>query len=175
MIFRNKFTLLLTSSLILSFILFTSSYCKVYKFNDISIPPDIKTIHVRYIENKARYQNPQLSPQLTDRLRQKIVSQTRLTQVNTDNADYDVSGEIVQYDVITSGISDQQVSSNRLTVSVNMTVINKLTNEEPKKFAVSRSFEFPASASLAQAESRLLDDMVRNLSDEIFNRIFSDW
>ena len=34
--------------------------------------------------------NRSLSPQLTDKLKQKISNQTKLTQIPTDNADYDV-------------------------------------------------------------------------------------
>ena len=72
--------------------------CKVhYGFKDITIPPDVKTIKVNFIENRAPYINPQLSPQLTDRLRQKIVSQTRLKQTNTDEADWDVAGTVTDY------------------------------------------------------------------------------
>ena len=48
-----------------------------YSFKDVSIPPEVKTVRVNYIENKASYVNPQLSPQLTDRLRQKINNQSR--------------------------------------------------------------------------------------------------
>ncbi|HET6766441.1 MAG TPA: LptE family protein, partial [Chitinophagaceae bacterium] len=141
-----------------------------------SVPDEIKTVRVQYIENKARYQNQQLSPQLTDKLRQKIVSQTKLTQVNNENADFDISGFISQYDVTTSGISNQQVATNRLTVAVNITLLNrKKPGEEPKNYSVSRSFDFSATLTLPQAEQRLNDEMIRNLTDEIFNKIFSDW
>ena len=147
-----------------------------YKFNQASVPSEIKTVRVQYIENKARYQNQQLSPQLTDKLRQKIVSQTKLTQVNNENADYDISGFISQYDVTTSGISDQQVATNRLTVAVNITLVDrKSAGVEPKNFSISRSFDFSATLTLPQAELRLNDEMIRNLTDEIFNKIFSDW
>ena len=147
-----------------------------YKFNQASVPPEIKTVRVQYIENKARYQNQTLSPQLTDKLRQKIVSQTKLTQVNNENADFDISGFISQYDVTTSGISDQQVATNRLTVAVNITLLNRKTpGDEPKNYSVSRSFDFSATLTLPQAEQRLNDEMIRNLKDEIFNKIFSDW
>lgn len=147
-----------------------------YKFNQASVPPEIKTVRVQYIENKARYQNQTLSPQLTDKLRQKIVSQTKLTQVNNENADFDISGFISQYDVTTSGISDQQVATNRLTVAVNITLLNRKTpGAEPKNYSVSRSFDFSATLTLPQAEQRLNDEMIRNLTDEIFNKIFSDW
>ena len=146
-----------------------------YKFNSTSIPPEIRTVRVQYIENKARYTNPQLSPQLTDKLRQKIVSQTKLTQVNNDKADYDISGYVSQYDVSTSGISNQQVSTNRLTVSVTLTLIDRKTGAEPRNISASRSFDFSATLTLQQAEQKLNDEIIRNLTDEIFNKIFSDW
>lgn len=159
----------------LSLVLLFSS-CGIYRFNQVSIPPDIKTVRVLPIENKARYINTQLSPQLTDRLRQKIVSQTSLTQVNNDNADYEISAYVSQYDVSTSGISAQQVATNRLTVGVNITLLDRKTpNAEPKNFSISRSFDFSANLTLPQAEQKLNDEMIRNLVDEIFNRIFSDW
>ena len=162
--------------LLVLFVMSLLSGCNVYKFNQASIPPEIKTIRVRYIDNKARYNNPQLSPQLTDKLRQKIVSQTRLTQVNNDNADYDVSGYISQYDVSTSGISNQQVSTNRLTVAVSLTLINRKTpGVEPRNISASRSFDFSASLTLPQAELQLNDEIIRNLADEIFNQLFSEW
>lgn len=157
-------------------VLLVSNFGCIYKFNQASVPPEVKTVRVQYIENKARYQNQQLSPQLTDKLRQKIVSQTKLTQVNNENADFDISGFISQYDVTTSGISNQQVATNRLTVTVNITLLNrKAPGEEPKNYSVSRSFDFSATLTLPQAEQRLNDEMIRNLTDEIFNKIFSDW
>lgn len=159
------------------FLVFFFSGCKVYSFTGANIPTEIKTVRVQFIRNEARYQgNTQLSPQLTDKLRQKIVSQTKLTQVNNDNADYEISGFISQYDVSTSGISSQQVATNRLTVAVSMTLLDRKTpNQEPKNFTVSRSFDFSANLTLPQAELKLNDEMIRNLVDEIFNQIFSDW
>jgi outer membrane lipopolysaccharide assembly protein LptE/RlpB len=150
--------------------------CGIYRFNQVSIPPEIKTVRVLPIDNKARYINTQLAPQLTDKLRQKIVSQTSLTQVNNDNADYEISATVSTYDVTTSGISAQQVATNRLTVGVTVTLLDRKTaNAEPKNFSVSRSFDFSATLTLPQAEQKLNDEMIRNLVDEIFNRIFSDW
>lgn len=175
MIKLKKILLSWLSVIGVSILLFSNTNC-FYKFNQASIPPDIKTVRVQFIENKARYQNPQLSPQLTDKLRQKITSQTRLTQVNNDNADYDISGYISQYDVSTSGISSQQVATNRLTVAVSIILLNrKAVNPEPKNYSVSRSFDFSATLTLSQAEAKLTDEIIRNLTDEIFNKIFSDW
>lgn len=167
----RNLVLVACSLLLVSFI----AGCKVYKFNDVSIPTEIKTVRAQYIENKARYINPQLSPQLTDKLRQKIVSQTRLTQVNNETADYDIAGSVTQYDVTTSGISSQQVATNRLTVGVSLTVLDRKTGKEPRTVSASRSFDFSATLTLPQAEQRLQEEIIRNLTDEIFNKIFSDW
>ena len=148
--------------------------CGIYKFKDVSIPADIKTVKVNYIENRARYINPQLSPQLSDRLRQKIVGQTRLAQTNGDNADWEVSGEVREYSFSTVAISNQQSSGNRLTIGVHITVY-KRKEDKTEQYDVSRNFDFPASESIQQAESRLSSEILRSLTDDIFNRIFSNW
>ena len=171
---KIAFSFLAISGLLVLF--FSNANCKVYKFNDVSIPSDIKTVYVRFIDNQAPIKNPLLSPELTNKLRTKIVSQTRLTQVTNEGADYYISGYISQYDVSTSAISNQQVATNRLTVGVNITLTdNKTPGEQPKNFSISRSFDFSASLTLTQAEQKLNDEIIRNLTDEIFNRIFSDW
>jgi hypothetical protein len=166
------FTVLVIS--ILSFVSFSNSSCNIYKFRDISIPDSIKTVKVNFIENRAPYVNPQLSPRLTDKLRQKIVSQTRLSQTNNDNADWDVRGYISNYTSSTSGISQQQVATNRLTVTVHITLNDQKANKT-QEYDVSRNFEYAASKSLTQAEAELTDEIIRGLTDDIFNRIFSNW
>jgi len=165
--------LLLVSGL-LAGLLITNSGCNIYKFNEAVIPDSIKTVMVKYIENRASYVNPQLSPKLTDKLRQKIIGQTRLTQVNNDNADWVVSGEIRSYSLSTSAISGQQVVNNRLTIGVHI-VLDGAKTDKKKEFDVSRSFEFKGTQSLQQAENEQGEEMIRTLTDEIFNRLFSDW
>ena len=146
-----------------------------YTFRDISIPPNVKTVRLHYIDNKAPYVNPQLSPRLTDRLRQKINNQTRLTLVNADDAHYDIKAVITDYRATTTGISNQQAAINRLNVTVRIYFVNRLDEKASFEADISRNFDFDANLSLQQAEALKGDDIVRNLSDEIFNRIFSNW
>jgi hypothetical protein len=145
-----------------------------YSLKDVSIPTEVKTVKVFFIENKARYINPQLSPKLTDKLRQKIVNQTRLSQTNNE-ADYEVSGYISDYSVSTSGISQQQVASNNLNVTVHITFRNRLDEKKNFEADITRNFPFSSSKSLTQAEGELNEQIINNLTDEIFNRIFSNW
>jgi hypothetical protein len=155
------------------------AYCLLfsgcYSFKDVSIPPEVKTFRVSYIENRARYINPQLSPQLTDKLRQKITNQTRLNGVQSEDAHYDISATITGYDVVTAGISQQQASINRLTVSVKLSVKNNLDDTKSFDADVSRNFDFSASLTLQQAEAQLNETIIQNMVDEMFNRIFSNW
>jgi hypothetical protein len=165
---------------IISFVVIAGSSCHFYRFKDIgTIPDSVKTVRVNFIENRAPYVNPQLSASLTDRLKQKIVNQTRLTSTTSDAAHYDIHGYVSDYSVSTTGITStggrSQTSINRLTVTVHITLNKQLTNEPPLDFDVSRNFDFSASQSLEQVQATLIDEIVRNLSDEIFNRIFSNW
>lgn len=168
-----KYKQLFQSFIIIVAIASIQGTCR-YSLKDVSIPPEIKTVRVFYIENKARYINPQLSPKLSDKLRQKIVNQTRLSQTNND-ADYEISGYVSDYSVSTSGISQKQVASNNLNVSVHIIFKNKRDETKNQEIDITRNFPFSASKSLTQAEAELNDQMVEGLTDEIFNRIFSNW
>lgn len=172
MFFRRLFPIAIGSLMLLSFL--SNTGCNIYKFNEATVPDTIKTVKVITFINRARYQNPQLSPNLTDKVRQKIVSQTRLTQTNSDNADWEISGVITDYSLSTSAISGQREVTNRLSVTVHI-IINKRKDGKTDAFDVSRSFEFPASQSLQQAEASKSDEIIRALTDEIFNKIFSNW
>jgi hypothetical protein len=156
--------------------------CRIYSFKDTSIPPEVKSIHLAYIENRARLVNPALAPALNDALRQKINNQaSRLSQLPTSDADYDVTAWVSDYSYSTSGISGQQASSNRLSVTIHIVFKNNL-DPTGKKVApanfetdVTRNFDFNALTSITDAEQQLLPTITSNLTDEIFNKLFSNW
>ena len=168
-------TMIRSIALALMLFIFGYSTCK-YSFKDTSpIPQEIKTFRVNYLTNKARYINPQLTPQLTEKLKQKIIGNTRLRQTNDDNAHYDISGYISDYTVTTTGISDNTASNNRLSVSFHLIFKNTLDEKKNIETDVSSTFDFSSQKSLSEAESSLNDDIVRNIVDAIFNKIFSNW
>jgi hypothetical protein len=170
----RKISALLVPLALCLFTFFSNSSCNIYKFNEATIPDSIKTVKIEFIENKARYVNPQLSPKLTDKLRQKIIGQTKLSQTNSDNTDWLITCFISEDNFSTSAISGQQVANNRLTVSVRIT-LNDRKADKITDYDVSRSFEFKGNQSFQQVENSLGDEIVRTLTDEIFNRLFSNW
>jgi hypothetical protein len=164
---------------LLSFLLITFSFatCK-YSFKDTgAIPADIKTFRVNLFENKARYVNPTIAPQLTEKLRQKIISQTRLRETKNDDANYDISGYVSDYSVTTSGIAGQQAGTNRLNVTFHLIFKNTVDPDPAKSFDadLTTNYDFPASQTLQQAESDQMNKILKNVTDAIFNKIFSNW
>lgn len=171
--FLNNIGLLLVGLLVMA--IFNFATCK-YSFKDTSpIPPEIKSFRVNFLENKARYVNTQLSPQLTEKLKDKIRGNTRLRQVNEDSAHYDISGYVSDYTVSTSGISGNNASSNRLSVSFHLIFKNNLDLTKNFETDISTNYDFSASQNLSQAESTLTPDIIKNTVDGIFNKIFSNW
>jgi len=153
--------------------------CKIYSFKDVSIPPEVKTIHIGFIENRARFVDPQLSPQLTDKFKQKISSQTKLTQIESGNADYDVYAYVSQYDVTTAGVSNQTASINRLTVTVHLGLKNRLNDQKlgtpDFETDITRPFDFPATQTVTDAQATLTPQIIQQMTDDMFNRLFSNW
>src|SRR6266542_294285 len=56
---QTVFRFLYLGSYILVLGIFFSS-CGIYTFKDVSIPPEVKTVKINFIENRASYKNQQL-------------------------------------------------------------------------------------------------------------------
>lgn len=153
----------------------TAATCKYSTRDTAPIPVEIKTFRVNYLENKASYVNTRLSPQLTERVKQKIINTTRLRQTNGDDAHYDISGYVSQYSTSTISISNSSASGNRLTVGFHLVLRNSLDETKNIEADLTRTFDFPGNLTLTEAEPGLTEEIVKNLTDEIFNRIFVNW
>jgi hypothetical protein len=155
--------------------LFSYASCK-YSFKDVApIPAEVKNFRVQPLTNKASYVNVQLAPQLSERLRLKVTSTTRLRQTNSDDAHYDISGYVSQYTVSTVNITAGETSTNRLTVGFHLVFKSNLDPTKNFEADVQRNEDFDSNLSLAEAENSINERLVRNLADEIFNKIFSNW
>lgn len=163
--------------LFFSFILIAStalSGCGVYSFTGASI--DGSSINIRTLENRARNVVPTLSPALTSKIRSRILSQTGLAPVNTEDADYDISGDITQYSVSVTGVQNTQTASqNRLTISIQITFKNRLDEKANFTETFSRFADFSATQTLQSVETRLIDDIGEQLANDIFNKAFVNW
>lgn len=166
----------LIKSLVILAVVSMLGSCGVYTFSGASIDPGAKTVNVKYIENKAPYNNPTLSQKLTDGLKQKITSSTGLAQVNSDDADYIFSGDITGYSVSTVAATNvEQPATARLTITVNIQFKSRLTPKNNFTQSFSRSQDFQASQSLDAVQDQLVAEIDKQLIDDIFNRAFVNW
>lgn len=150
------------------------SGCGVYSFTGATI--EGKNINIHVMENRAMNVVPTLTSTLTDKIRSRILSQTGLAPVTTDNADYDISGAITAYNVTVSGVQNtQQATQNRLTITVDITFKNRLNEKANFNQSFSRFADFPATSSLQSIETSLINDIGTQLADDIFNKAFVNW
>lgn len=160
---------------VLFFVAFFCQYstCK-FGTKDVSIPAEVKTFSLDLFANRASIVNPQLAPRLTEAFRQKVINQTRLRPLAT-NGDFAISGYISSYSVTTSGISNGVAGNNRLNVGFHVILKDNIVDKRSFEADVTRSFDFNANTNLRDAEIALLSEITRTLSDEVFNKIFSNW
>jgi len=159
---------------LLILICIVSAGCGVYSFTGAHI--EGKSIFIHVLENRARNVEPTLSPTLTDKIRSRILSQTGLSPIANDNADYDLSGTITSYEVtVTATQNTQQAVKNRLTITVNIAFRNKLNDKTSFEQSFTRFSDFDASKNLQNVQSSLIDDIGNQLADDIFNKAFVNW
>ncbi|MDI9320017.1 MAG: LptE family protein [Phycisphaerales bacterium] len=150
------------------------SACGVYSFTGASV--EGKTINFHILDNKARNVMPALSATLTTKIRNRILSQTGLSPVNTDDADYDISGYITAYDVSVTGVQNTQTASlNRLTISVQIEFKNQKNTKASFSQSFSRFSDFAANQALQTVENKLIEEIGTQLADDIFNKAFVNW
>jgi hypothetical protein len=148
--------------------------CGLYSFTGASIQG--KTINIHTLENRARNVVPTLSPTLTSKVRNRILSQTGLSPVNTATADYDITGVITAYEVTVTALQNtQNASQNRLTIGVAITFKNRLDEKANFTQTFTRFADFPASSTLQSQEGRLIETIGNELADDIFNKAFVNW
>lgn len=152
--------------------------CSVkYSASGASIDQGAKTVNVRFIENRAPINNPQLSQNITEKLRTKIQSQTRLTQTNEDGADYEFKGAITGYSFSNAAVTNvDQAATSRLNVTVSITFIKRVGDKKGFTQSFTRPAEFSASLLPSSVENTLLErDIIPGIVDDIFNKAYANW
>ncbi len=146
-----------------------------YSFTGASIPPDAKTISIQNFPNYASLVNPQLSQVLTDGLRNAFSSQTSLNLVDYDG-DLDIKGEITNYTMQPTAITgNDQAAMNRLTITIKVVFVNTKDPNANFEQSFSRYKEFSAQMNFSAVESSLVEEIVNELIDDVFNKAVVNW
>ena len=134
-----------------------------------------KTCQVGYFENRAEIIYSPLSTQMTDALKDKIQASTSLKLVNS-NADVVFEGVITGYAVTSGQITAQNVAAkDRLTITVKVKFTNELDTDKNYEKSFSRFQEYTGGTSLSSVESGLVNEILKEIMEDIFNEAFSSW
>ena len=149
-----------------------------YSFTGGSIPKDMKTYSVLYFENLAPMVYTTLSQNLTEGLKERIRTQSSLSQVN-DNGDALFEGTITSYTITPSSVgagNNDRAQNSKLTISVKVKYTNKLDPSGESSFEESftQFKEFPG-ADVTAYEAQLNQDIIKMLTEDIYNRAFANW
>jgi len=164
----NTLSLVVVISILVSC---TVNYC----FTGASIPPEVKTINVKFFLNNASLVEPTLSQRLTDALRDKFVSETNLSLVNS-GGDLILEGAITSYQTRPVAIQgDDQAALNRLTITVDVVYTNTFDEAMSYETSFSRYEDYASSQNLSDVQEQLIDEINLMLTEDIFNKAVINW
>lgn len=168
-------TIIPVAILLLPLMLLLSGCSGGYSFTGASIPAQAKTISIEPFPNFASTVNPQLSQKLYDELQQMFSSQTSLNVIDEDG-DLQISGEITDYSTRPSSISsDDNVATNRLTVTIKVSFTNRYDSKTDFEQSFSRFKDYSAARDFSSVEQSLVGEIVTELCEDIFNKSVVNW
>jgi len=149
--------------------------CGVYTFTGADIHPDARTVSVAYFQNQATLVQPILSQKFTDDLQDFVIQQTDLNLVR-NNGDLQFEGYISDYQINPISISSaDQANQNRLNVTIFIRFINKIESDKSYEQSFNRYADFDSNITLSQIEERLLDEIITELIEDLFNKAVVNW
>ena len=155
--------------------LFTS--CSVsYKFNGASIDySKTKTIQIADFPIRAAYIWAPMGPMFNNELRSQFSDHTRLELVRR-NGDLKLEGEITRYDQRNKGVSSEGHSSMvELSMTVNVRFTNNANHKDDFEQQFTATSNYESTQSLNSVQDKLVEEMVKNICEQIFNAAVANW
>ena len=151
--------------------------CSVsYKFNASSIDyTKTKTIQIADFPIRSSYVWGPMGPMFNNELKDKFANNTRLSLVRR-NGDLKIEGEITQYQQRNKSVSaDGYSSQTELSMTVNVRFTNNVNHSEDfeKQFTATSTYE--TTQSLNSVQDQLVEEMCKDICDQIFNATVANW
>ncbi len=167
--------------IVLVFIIFiTATSCGIYNFTGGNVGT-AQTFQVNYFQNYATQSpgstfEPGMDRDFTLALQDRILNQTSLDLVNTNNADLLYEGEIVEYRISPMSATAQQTAAqNRLSIGVKVRFYNKTKEDADFDKRFSFFYDYPANAQLSSVKDEAHEIIFERITQDIFNESLADW
>ena len=151
--------------------------CSVsYKFNGASIDyTKTKTIQIANFPIRSNYVWGPMGPIFNNELKDLFGRSTKLIQVKR-NGDLKLEGEITRYDQRNKSVSAEGYSAlTELSMTVNVRFTNTKNHEEDFEQQFTAHQEFNSKLSLNSVQEDLVNQMVKDICDQIFNACVANW
>ena len=151
--------------------------CSVsYKFNGASIDyTKTKTITIADFPIRASFVWGPMQSIFNNELKDIFANHTRLVQVKR-NGDLKIEGEITQYTQRNKSVSSEGYSAQtELSMTVNVRFTNNVNHSEDFEKQFSASATYDTTQSLNAVQEELVTEMVKSITDQIFNATVANW
>ncbi len=151
--------------------------CKVsYKFNGASIDYNkVHTIQIADFPIRSAYVWGPMAPMFNNALKDVYANHTKLQQVKR-GGDLKVEGEITNYQQRNKSVTSEGHSAQTelsITVNVRFTNTNNHKEDFERQFTATSSYE--TTKSLQSVQQQLVEEMIKDLTDQIFNATVANW
>ena len=136
----------------------------------------VKTMQIVDFQNHSDYVYGPLATTLNDKMKDMLMQQTRLQLVD-NGGDIVIEGEITGYNQFNEAIDASGYSSKvRLTLTVQVTYTNNTNHEDDFENRTFSAFQtYDASQLLTAVQDQLIEVMVKDISEQIFNSTVANW
>ena len=149
--------------------------CGIYSFTGASIPSEAKTVSVQYITTKATNAPASLNQTITEGLKDAFLAQTNL-DLTENEGNLAFSGEITKYQVKPMAIKANEIAGqNRLTIGIKIKYNNSFDDKQSFESSFNRYRDFDSSENLADVEDILIEEITKELIEDVFNKAFVNW
>ncbi|MGI6222200.1 MAG: LptE family protein [Prevotella sp.] len=151
--------------------------CKVsYGFNGSSIDYNkTKTITIADFPIRSSYVWGPMGPMFNNALKDEFANHTRLQQVKR-NGDLQIEGEITQYSQRNKSVSSEgYAAQTELAITVNVRFTNRVNHAEDFERNFTSTASYETTQSLVSVQQELVQQMVDDLCEQIFNATVANW
>lgn len=155
-------------------------FSSCYSFKGTSISTGVESFYVANFRNNAFNAPAEIGLLFSDKLRDKVRRESRLAYADR-NSSIEFEGSVTGYSV--TSVAPQNIqetglvgsSLNRLQITVQVDFINNIDEKEGWQQQFNFFQDFDSSQNLADLQNELIEVIFEQITEDIFNRAFSDW
>jgi len=146
-----------------------------YSFKNIAFPPDFNTYFVDNFELSAQSAPGDLNQRFSEALRAKVRNESKLVYREQD-PDIEFSGIITDFTLIPEAPqAGNTVALNRFEIRVTVNYTNNVDDTKSWKQTFSFFKTYASDQDFLSLQESLINDIFKQLMEDIFNKAFAGW